>query len=253
MEALRRWLPVVRERRRIDLLVINAENAARNGRGLGRRELEQLFELGADVITTGNHVWENREARELLQQQTRLLRPANYPEGNPGRGWVVVEGPRGIKAAVLQLQGRLSLFPIDCPFRTADRILEELRRQTALIVVDFHAESTGEKQALGWYLDGRVSAVLGTHTHVQTADAQILPSGTAYVTDVGMTGPSRSVLGMRIEIALRRYLLQTAHRYEPGEGEPFLSAVFLRIEPTTGRARAIEPLRLPELRRQEEQ
>ncbi|GBD05970.1 hypothetical protein HRbin20_01571 [bacterium HR20] len=229
-----------------DLVIVNAENAW-EGKGPSKREADQLFAAGADVITTGNHVWENWKARPLLSSNPRVLRPLNYPPGNPGNGTVVVETPRGM-AAVMQLQGRVFMPPIDCPFRAGLRAAEQLRQQTPLIIVDMHAEATAEKIALARYLDGKVTAVLGTHTHVQTNDAQILPNGTAFVTDVGMSGAFNSVIGMATEVALRRFLSQTAHKYALAEGDWRVNGAVITADASSGQAIQIETfcVRCPE-------
>lgn len=226
-----------------DLVVVNAENSW-EGKGPSKREADQLFAAGADVITTGNHVWENWKARPLLSSNPRVLRPLNYPPGNPGNGMVVVETSRGV-AAVMQLQGRVFMAPIDCPFRAGLRAAEHLRQQTPLIVVDMHAEATAEKIALARYLDGKVTAVLGTHTHVQTNDAQILPNGTAFVTDVGMSGAFNSVIGMATEVALRRFLYQTAHKYALAEGDWRISGAAVTADASSGRATNIVTFCVP--------
>ncbi len=227
-----------------DVLIVNGENIV-NGKGLSEKEAERLFEAGVDVITTGNHIWENWKARPLLTKEPRVLRPHNYPARNPGKGYIVQATATGITYAVVQLQGRVFLPPIDCPFRTVDSLLRRLRAQTPVIVLDFHAEATAEKQAMGWYVDGRVSLMVGTHTHVQTADARILPGGTGYITDVGMTGPHHSVIGMRKEIALRRFLLQTAFKYEVAEEDLRLSAVYAVVDSISGKAHHIEAVVYP--------
>lgn len=238
VECVCAMLGDLRDRYRADAVIANAENAWQ-GKGPSKREADQLFAAGVDVITTGNHVWDNWKSRPLLAQNERVLRPLNYPPGNPGSGMVLVPTPRGM-LGVLQVQGRVYLPPIDCPFRAAARAAEQLRREAAVVVVDVHAEATAEKIALGWYLDGQVSAVIGTHTHVQTNDARILPNGTAFVTDVGMTGAFNSVIGMATEVALRRFLYQTAHKYELAEGDWRISGALIEAECDSGRAIAIE-------------
>jgi metallophosphoesterase (TIGR00282 family) len=243
VECVCAHLGALRQRYQADAVVANAENAW-EGKGPGKREAEQLFAAGVDVITTGNHVWENWKSRPLLASNPRVLRPANYPAGNPGSGMVVVETSKG-PLGVIQVQGRVYLPPIDCPFRTALRAAEQLREQTPVVIVDVHAEATAEKIALGWYLDGRVSAVLGTHTHVQTNDARVLPAGTAFVTDVGMTGAFNSVIGMATEVALRRFLYQTAHKFELANGDWRISGALVEIDRQSGNARSIETFCVP--------
>jgi metallophosphoesterase (TIGR00282 family) len=221
----------------IDLVIANGENAA-GGFGITPALAEDLFALGIDVITSGNHVWDKRELYEYLGRQPRLLRPANYPDA-PGRGVVTVRSRSGIECAVLNLQGRTYMPSTDCPFRTADRLLSELDAGVKVRFVDFHAEVTSEKIALGWYLDGRVSAVVGTHTHVPTADTRILPGGTAYQTDCGMTGPYHSVIGVDTAIILQRFLTSLPVRMEAARAGAELHAVIVDVDESTGHARAI--------------
>ena len=189
-------LSKVIQEHQIDLVIGNGENAA-GGFGITQEVAEDLFDLGLSVITLGNHAWDKREALEYLQKEQRVIRPANYPDGVPGKGTCVVETIHGERLGILQLMGRVFMPMVDCPFRVAERELAQLTTQTHCILVDMHAETTSEKMAMGYFLDGKVSAVLGTHTHVQTADEQILPQGTGYLTDVGMTGPVQSVIGMK--------------------------------------------------------
>ena len=225
------------ETNRIDLTVANAENAA-GGFGLTPAIAEELFGLGLDVLTSGNHVWDKREIYDYLRRQPRLLRPANYPEA-PGNGAIVWRARNGVDCAVLNLQGRTYMAPTDCPFRKADQILGALDPAIKVRFVDFHAEATSEKIALGWHLDGRVSAVIGTHTHVPTADTRILPGGTAYQTDCGMTGPYHSVIGVQTDIVIQRFLTGLPVRMEAARQEPELHAVIVDVDEATGKARAI--------------
>lgn len=248
MKALHEYLPKMYDSYDPNFIIVNGENVA-NGKGLNEDEAKTIFSLGADIITTGNHIWDNWKSRPLLASNSRVLRPLNYPSGNPGLGFRVTETKDGKKIAVLQIQGRTYMQAIDCPFKSADFALKRISEETNNIIVDFHADATAEKIALGWHLDGRVSAIIGTHTHIQTADATILPNGTAYITDVGMTGPYNSVVGLRKDIALKRFLLQTAHKYEMGEGEEKLSGVFVEIDETTGQAMSIEPFVEPTFER----
>ena len=220
---------------RIDLAIANGENAA-GGFGLTPAIADDLFALGLDVITSGNHVWDRRELYEYLNRQPRLLRPANYPAGNPGKGVTVVRARNGVDCAVLNLQGRTFMASTDCPFRAADEIIAGLDPSVKVRFVDFHAEVSSEKMAMGWYLDGRVSAVVGTHTHIPTADTRILPGGTAYQTDVGMTGPYDSVIGVQKEIILERFLTALPVRMEAAKGTPELHAVIVGVDPETGNA-----------------
>jgi hypothetical protein len=235
--ALRKFLPSLRDKYSPDFVVANAENAA-GGAGITEEVGRELFS-SADILTSGNHIWDRKEAIPYLDREPRLLRPANYPPQNPGKGSYVLENKSGWKAAILNLQGRVFMEPIDCPFRVADEEVEKLRAVTPLIVVDFHAEATSEKQALGWYLDGRVSAVIGTHTHVPTADERILSKGTAYITDVGMVGGYNSVIGIRRDQALARFLTSRPQRFEPEKEGIFFSAVFVEVEAQTGKSLTI--------------
>ncbi len=233
--AVRKILPVLRREHAIDFCIANGENAS-GGFGLTPQVVDEFLEQGIDVLTSGNHVWDRKEILPVLEDDKRVLRPANYPAGAPGRGAVVQSLSNGRKVAVLSLQGRVFMHESDCPFRTADRWVEELRRETPLIIVDFHAEATSEKIALGWYLDGRVSAVIGTHTHVQTADERVLPKGTAYLTDAGMTGPFDSVIGTVTEAALGRFLTQVPRRFDVATGDVRLSGAAIRLDGATGKA-----------------
>jgi metallophosphoesterase (TIGR00282 family) len=235
--ALRRCLPRLREKYSPDFIVANAENAA-GGVGITEEIGTELLGL-VDVLTSGNHVWDKKEALPYLDREPRLLRPANYPPVNPGKGSYVLESTRGWKAGVLNLQGRVFMEPLDCPFRVADGEVAKLRAVTPVIVVDFHAEATSEKQALGWHLDGKVSAVIGTHTHVPTADERILPRGTATITDVGMVGGYLSVIGIRPEQAVARFLTARPQRFEPEKEGLIFSSVYIEVDAATGRALSI--------------
>lgn len=223
-----------------DIVVANGENV-QGGFGIGKEEADRLFSIGVQVITTGNHVWERPGAGELLAATERLLRPYNYPPGAPGAGRVILESG-GATWAVLNLQGREGMSPIDCPFRGADAALAAIEAEApgAIVIVDFHAESVEEKEALGFYLDGRVSAVAGTHTHVQTADERILPKGTGYITDIGMSGPVESVIGVKIDICVKRGLTQMPIKMESAEGEASISGVLFSIDGETGRCLSVE-------------
>jgi len=232
----------------IDLIIANGENSAA-GFGITGQLAEELFELGIDVLTTGNHVWDKREIVDYFQladgnhngPARRLLRPANYPSDMPG--WGVYEGRKnGLPYAVMNLQGRVFMASNDDPFRTADRLLKEITAK--VVLVDFHAEATSEKISFGWYLDGRVTAVIGTHTHVPTADERVLPGGTAYITDVGMTGPYESVIGVKKELVVARFLNNMPVRFEPASGDVRLCAVVVDCDPSTGKAAKIERLML---------
>ncbi len=221
---------------RIDVAIANAENSA-GGFGITPSIAEELFALGLDVLTSGNHVWDKRDIYDYMGRQPRLLRPGNYPAA-PGQGVIVFRARNGVECAVLNLQGRTYMPVIDCPFRKADEILNGLDSSVKVRFLDFHAEVTSEKIAMGWYLDGRVSAVVGTHTHVPTADTRILPGGTAYQTDCGMTGPYRSVIGVQTDIVLQRFLTGLPVRMEPSREGPELHSVIVDVDEATGKARA---------------
>ena len=232
----------------VDFVICNGENA-HNGKGLSLESLNQLLGAGVNVVTGGNHTWSNFNFFETLKTHTQVLRPQNYPKGTYGKGYGIYKLSSGLgDIAVINLQGRSFMYSIDCPFRTADWVIKQIREQekVKLIFVDIHAEATAEKVALGWYLDGRVSAVIGTHTHIQTADERILPKGTGYLTDAGMTGPYQSVIGMQIKSATDRMLFQTPHKYECAEDDVHFSAVLLSFDPETGKTVGIERIFYPE-------
>ncbi|MDR1917360.1 MAG: TIGR00282 family metallophosphoesterase [Synergistaceae bacterium] len=215
-----------------DFIIVNCENAAA-GFGMTERLMDELFAEGVDIMTSGNHIWDKKEFVPVLDRESRMLRPANYPPGSPGLGWGIYE-KHGGKLGVINLQGRAFMPPIDCPFRRTDAILEEMN--ASVILVDFHAEATAEKIALGRYLDGRVSALVGTHTHVQTADESIMPGGTAYITDVGMTGGQGGVIGNSFDSVLPKFLYSIPAKFEVEESMPKLHGVVIDIEDETGRA-----------------
>jgi len=231
----------------VDLLIVNGENVT-DGKGISEEHAKKIFDMGAHVITTGNHVWDRWDSHKVLGSDRRILRPLNYPRENGGSGFLVVDlGEKG-KAAVLSIQGRVFMTPIDDPFKSADWAIAKMHEETKVIVVDFHADATAEKMAMGWHLDGKVSAVIGTHTHTPTADGRILPRGTAFQTDVGMTGPYDSVLGMRKEQAIKRLLTATPHKYEVASHDVRLCAVYVQAEKETGRALAMESIVFPAFR-----
>jgi metallophosphoesterase (TIGR00282 family) len=230
------------DRHRPDLVIANGENAA-GGFGITSDIAEELFSLGIHVLTSGNHVWDKKEIEPYLTKQDRLIRPANYPSGNAGYGSVVISTACG-KAAVLNLEGRVFMSNLEDPFRVAEQEIKKLKKETLVVIIDFHAEATSEKIALAWHVDGQASAVIGTHTHVQTADERILPAGTAFITDAGMTGPTDSVIGVKKEQAIARFLYQTPHRFEIPKGPVHLNAVVVDIDGTTGRALSIERIHL---------
>jgi metallophosphoesterase (TIGR00282 family) len=236
--ALDKFLPALIKKYSPAMVVANGENAA-GGSGVTEEIGKDLF-LHIDVLTSGNHIWDKKDTLPYLEREPRVLRPANYPSVNPGRFSYVFQAADGIKAAVLNLQGRVFMEPLDCPFKRADEEVAALAAVTPIILVDFHAEATSEKQALGWYLDGRVSAVIGTHTHVPTADERVLPKGTAYITDAGMAGGRNAVIGMAREQALQRFLTSRPQRFEPSRDGLFLSGVFIEIDVKTGKALSIK-------------
>lgn len=236
-------LPRLVDRHMIDLVVANGENAAA-GFGLTPDVVDELLAAGVDVLTTGNHVWDKRDGLVCIEREPALLRPANYPVDTPGRGFGVFRTPAGLAVAVINLEGRVFMSGLDCPFRKADAILKELGPGQRIILVDFHAEATSEKGALGAYLDGRVSAVVGTHTHVQTADERVLPGGTAFISDVGMTGARDSVIGIRKELSVQRFLTQMPVRYEIAKKDPVLCAVILTIDEESGQAKGIDRIQV---------
>lgn len=243
--ALAAALPRIRAEHKPEFVIVNAENAA-GGFGLTPEIAQELFSLGADVLTSGNHIWDKKQILDHLDKEPRLLRPANYPEGVPGRGWGVYESVvGGPKLGVLNLEGRVYMRDLRDPFTLGRELLADLRRQTLLIVVDFHAEITSEKRALGWYLDGLATAVIGTHTHVQTADEEVMPQGTAYLTDAGMTGGRDSVIGIEVQDAFQRFLTQLPTRFTPAPGRLCLHGAIVEADATTGRALSIQRLQVP--------
>jgi hypothetical protein len=243
-DVVRALLPDLRRRLELDLVVCNAENSA-GGFGLTRDAGAALLDAGVDVLTGGNHLWDRKESLPYLAREERLVRPANLPPGTPGEGWRIVEARDGTPVGIVNLLGRVFMKEADCPFRTADQALAALAGKCRVIFVDFHAETTAEKVAMAWHLDGRVSALVGTHTHVQTADERVLPGGTAYVSDAGMTGGFDSVIGMDRAAALRRFLTLLPERLNPATGDLRLDAVLVRVDPATGRAQSIQRLEIP--------
>jgi 2',3'-cyclic-nucleotide 2'-phosphodiesterase len=244
---LKRALPQLVRRHEVEYCIANVENAA-GGFGVTREICDELLDLGVDCMTSGNHIWDKKELIPFVELIPQLLRPANYPEGQPGRGVHVGRARRsGVPVATLNLSCRVFMHgAIDDPFRKGAALVEELRKQAAVIVVDIHGEASSEKMAIGYHLDGRVSAVVGTHTHVPTCDHRLLPKGTAYCTDIGMTGPYDSVIGVEKEIVLRRFLTGMPNRFETAKGDPRLAAVLVDVDPQSGRARGIERMLLSE-------
>jgi hypothetical protein len=233
-QAISKLLPDLQRQYGLDMVIVNAENAA-GGLGLTSTTAKELFDAGVDVLTSGNHIWAQKEIIPYLDGEMPILRPLNYPPGVPGRGYII----KG-QVMVVNLMGRTFMGDLDCPFRGMDKLLAELKHKPPIIIVDFHAEATSEKMAMGRYLDGRVSAVLGTHTHVGTIDAQVLPQGTAYVTDIGMTGPMDSIIGDDTEAVIRRFLTTMPHHLSVGKGKTMFNAVMVRVAEDSGRAISIE-------------
>ena len=242
-ELVRQGLQAIVEHHQIDLVIANAENSAA-GFGITREIGDQLLDWGVDVMTSGNHIWDKKEALDYIGAEPRLLRPANYPAGAPGNGSYLARTRDGRVAGVVNVMGRVFMLNIDDPFAVVLREIDALKQRTRIVFVDFHAEATSEKIAMGWHLDGRVTAMVGTHTHVQTADERILPKGTAYLTDVGMTGPHDSVIGVEIAAALGRFLTALPQKFETATGNPRLNAVIVDADEQTGRARSIDRLSL---------
>lgn len=242
-EAVRELLPSVKEKYKIDFVIANGENVA-GRKGVTPGMAEELFAYGIEVITTGDHVWSKKDILEIIDEEKRILRPANYPPDTPGKGAVILRTSQGIAVGIVNLLGRVFLSTLDCPFRVGEEEVGKLRKKTPLIIVDIHAEATSEKIALGWYLDGQVSAVIGTHTHVQTADERILPQGTAYLTDVGMAGACDSVLGIDKEPVIKRFLTQMPVPFEVARKDIRLSAVLLEVDPESGKSKNIERLQV---------
>ncbi len=237
-EAIKKLLPELQEEHKLDFVVANAENAA-GGSGITPGVARELFESGVNVLTSGDHIWKKREIFEIIDKDERILRPLNFPAGAPGRGACLFKAKSGLNVGVVNVNGRVFMEALECPFKTTRQAVEELSKGTKIIIVDIHAEATSEKVALGWYLDGKVSGVLGTHTHIQTADERILPGGSAYITDVGMTGPLDSVIGRRIEDVLQRFLTCVPIRFEVAQENIQLQGAVLDIDDNTGKAKSI--------------
>jgi metallophosphoesterase (TIGR00282 family) len=243
-QAVRHLLPELRRRHDLHLVICNCENSAA-GMGVTRDTARDLFDAGCDVLTGGNHLWDKKDGHEFIAEDPRLVRPANLPPGTPGMGWRVFRATNGVSVGVVNLLGRVFMREADCPFRTVDAALVALGTQAKLVFVDIHAEASAEKIALGWHLDGRVSAVVGTHTHVQTADDRVLPRGTAFVSDAGMTGGFDSVIGMDRHGALKRFLTSLPERLVPAEGDVRLNGVIVQMDDATGRAQSIQRIQVP--------
>ena len=244
-KALSKCLPQLIYDNMIDFVIANGENLA-GGVGITRETAEEMFQLGVNALTSGNHIWAKKEAFELLKNDIRILRPLNYPEQCPGRGYTIINTRHGQPVAIVNIMGRVYTQSLDCPFQTMAKLLPGLSRHTKIIIVDFHAEATSEKIAMGWFLDGKVSAMIGTHTHVQTSDETLLPQHTAYITDVGMVGPVDSVIGMEKETALYRFISQIPARLEVAKGPCVIGAVIFTIDETTGHSTSIQRLLIKE-------
>jgi len=233
------------EKYSIDICIANGENLS-DGKGIVPEDAQRLFSLGVHAITGGNHTWDKWQTRKLLAKENRVLRPLNYPKENPGLGFTVIEVQGVPKVGVLNIQGRTFMPTIDCPFKAAEWALAKMKEHTNIIIVDFHAEASAEKVAMGWYLDGKVSALIGTHTHTPTADGRIMPDGTAYITDVGMTGPYDSVIGMKKDIAIRRFIYQTPFKYEGASHDVRFCGVYVQVDVQTGKANKFEQIIFPQ-------
>ena len=243
--AVQEIVPSLIKKEAIDLAIANAENPA-GGMGVDIKSASELFYAGLHVLTSGNHIWKKKEIYPYLNEQPRLMRPANYPDGAPGLGWHAWENQHGMKALIINLQGRVFMpNHVDDPFRCVDGLLKEHGRHSPVIIVDMHAETTSEKNAMGWYLDGRVSAVYGTHTHIQTADERILPGGTAFITDLGMCGPLDSVIGMEKDVVINGFICQLPRKFEVAQGNVVVQGVIVDVDSQSGRAQAIRRLRVP--------
>lgn len=237
-KAIKELIPSIKKKHVIDFTIANGENSA-GGSGITYVTAQDLYKSGIDALTLGNHTWSKREVLNFIDSDSNIVRPANYPEGNPGNGSAIIAS-HGKKIGILNLMGRVYMEDVDCPFKAAERELEQLKSKVKVVLVDMHAEATSEKCALAWYLDGRVSCVLGTHTHVQTADERILPFGTAFITDVGMTGPYEGIIGMEREIIINKFLTKMPNKFEVARGPAQFNAVILEIDETTGKTKSIE-------------
>ena len=242
-EILKKKLPSLVEENNVDFIIANGENAA-GGIGITPDICETLLYMGVDVVTSGNHIYKKREIYDYIDRQPRLLKPANYPPSTPGSGYHIMSDKKNNKIAVINICGRVFIDYFDCPFRTIDKILNNVRKETPVIIVDFHAEVTSEKVAMGWYLDGRVSAVVGTHTHVQTADERILPGGTAYITDVGMVGPRNSVIGVKKENIIKKFLTMMPQKFTVSEDDYIVNGAVIDINEKNGKAESIKRLNI---------
>ena len=244
LNIVQMYLPSLIKKYRVDVTIANGENVS-DGKGCTEKEAKILFDLGVNVITGGNHTWDKHQSQEYLKKESKVIRPLNYPKGTHGNGHAIVDTPKG-KVAVINLQGRAFMAPIDCPFRASDWIIAKLKQEAKVIIIDMHAEATAEKLALANYLDGKVSAVIGTHTHVQTSDERIFTNGTGYITDCGMTGPYDSVIGMKTDAAINRFLYQTPQKYQTATDNVHLAALLVKVDGETGKSTEIERIFIPE-------
>lgn len=243
-KAFDRYTKELRQKYNVDMVIVNGENSA-GGKGISRKSMDELLRGGADVITSGNHIWDNREVYGFIDQEPYLVRPANYPQGAPGKGWCIYPF-RSANVAVINLSGRAFMPDMDCPFQKIEDILSEIGKEADIFVLDFHAETTSEKMAMGFYLDGRVQAVVGTHTHIQTSDARILPKGTGYITDLGMVGPWNSVLGVEPEIIIKKFTTCMPARFNVAEGPAVYSAIVMDIDTATKKTVNVERIFITE-------
>lgn len=241
--AVKEHIPSLKNLYKLDIVIANGENAA-GGFGINQKTAHELFQAGVDIITTGNHVWDKKEAVSYIAKERRILRPLNYPPSTPGFGSIILNIRNDLKVAVICLSGRVFMNYFDCPFRTAKSEIEEIQKETNLIFIDFHGEATSEKKAFGYFIDGNATAVIGTHTHVQTADERILPNGTAYITDVGMTGPEDSVIGVDKSQIIQKFLDLMPKKFDVPDGKAIMNALIIEANERTGKAKAIQRLQL---------
>ncbi len=242
-KAVAKLIPEIKKKHQLELVIANAENAA-GGFGLTPNICDELLDCDVDILTSGNHIWKHKEIIDYIENEKYLLRPANYPEGTPGHGSSVIRTGNGYKIGIINLLGRIFMDNLDCPFRTAEAEINKLDKEVKIIIVDFHAEATSEKAALGWFLDGKVSAVIGTHTHVQTSDEKILPKKTAFITDAGMTGSTHSVIGIKKEIAIQKFLTLMPQKFEMAKKGTQLQGVIVHIDEIDGKGNKIERVRM---------
>lgn len=243
-KAFKRYTRELREKHNIDIVIVNGENSAA-GKGVSRKSLDELYAGGADIVTSGNHIWDKREVYEVIDMDPYLVRPANYPEGAPGRGWCLYPF-KAKNVAVINMSGRAFMPDMDCPFQKIEEVLSEIGQEADIKILDFHAETTSEKMAMGFYLDGRVQVVVGTHTHIQTADERILPNGTAYITDLGMVGPWNSVLGVKSDIIIKKFTSCMPAKFDLADGPAVYSAVVVEIDDVTNKPVRIDRLHIRE-------